>query len=86
MNDVIKELQREKTNDKQELQNIKIQHQKKVELLEAENSDLKHKNVAKDGTINLLRNKVEELQRTNAERKDEEEIVITEVNECEENC
>ena len=86
MNDVIKELQREKTNDKQELQTIKIQHQKKVELLEAENSDLKHKNVAKDGTINLLRNKVEELQSTNAERKDEEEIVITEVNECEENC
>ena len=89
LNDVIKELQRENTNDKQELQTLKTQHEnseKKVELLGAENLELKHENVAKDGTINLLRNKVEELQRTKAEQKEQEEIVITEVNECEVNC
>jgi hypothetical protein len=57
-----------------------------VELLETDILELRRENEAKDGTINLLRTKVEELQRTRTERKDDQEIVITEVNECEDNC
>jgi hypothetical protein len=53
-------------------------------LLEVENSKLRGESEAKDETIDLLRNKTEELQRT--KRMEEQEIVVTEVNECEDNC
>ena len=89
MNDVINELQREKQNDRQQVQSITAKHQqcqKRLELLEVENSTLRQENDAKVETIERLRNKVEELQRNKVERKEEQDIVVTEVNECEENC
>lgn len=89
MNDVINELQREKVNDKHQVLSIKAKHekcQKRLELLEAENSTLREENEAKCETIERLRNKVDELQRTKDEQKQEKDIVVTEVNECEENC
>ena len=89
MNDVIKELQREKESNKQEMENLKtIQQtsQKKLENLEEVNSKLQHENEAKDDTIERLRKKIEELQRSRVERQQDQEMVVTEVNECEENC
>ncbi|XP_028400461.1 cyclic nucleotide-gated cation channel alpha-3-like [Dendronephthya gigantea] len=89
LNDVIQELQREKENDKKEMQNLKTKHQssqQRLETVEEENTKLRQENKAKDGTIEILRNKIEQLQRTRNEKKKEDEIVITEVNECDENC
>ena len=71
------------------MENLETRHQNSqqtIENAEAENIKLRRENVAKDETIEMLRNKVEELQRTKNEQKKEKEMVITEVNECDENC
>lgn len=86
---MIQELQREMENNKREMENLETRHQNSqqtIENAEAENIKLRRENVAKDETIEMLRNKVEELQRTKNEQKKEKEMVITEVNECDENC
>ena len=89
LNDVIKELQCEKEGHQKEIQDIKRNYeecQKRLELLEIENSSLRREKEGKDEIIEQLRNKVEDIQRTTNERRGEEDIVITEVNESEENC
>lgn len=83
MKDVVSELQREKESHAREVDNLRTEiHNSCKELreLEEENSKLEHMNKTQEITLEELTEKIKEYQKT----RNEHDLVVTEVNECEE--
>ena len=85
LNDVIKELQHEKDSHAEELVNFRAEirnFDKKLLAIEEDKSKLERLNATKEVLIQELRNEIQEHKR----KIIKEEVVVTEVNECEEQC